>query len=115
MADRLKDDDDTRLESLFRSAPVRDDGFSARIVSRVRRKLWVQRLSLPVAFVVGGALSIKPMLQLVSSIATLTGAIPDGISKLEHLPVGVMPQLSTIIMGAALLGILLMIGRMLEE
>jgi len=115
MAERLKDEGDKRLEALFRSAPIRDDGFSVRVNSLVRRKLWVQRLSLPVAFVVGGAVSVKPMLQLASAIPGLLGSIPDGLLNLDRLPIGSLPQMSTIMMGAALLAVVMMAGRLLED
>ena len=52
MAERLKDDADLKLDALFRSEPVQDDGFSVRVVSRVRRRMWVQRLSFTKAFVI---------------------------------------------------------------
>ncbi len=115
MAEKLKDEGDKRLETLFSLAPVRDDGFSIRVVSHIRRRLWVRRLSLPVAFVVGGAVSIKPVLQLAGAIPALLGSIPDGLLNLDKLPISSLPQLSTIIMGAALLVVVMIFARMLEE
>jgi len=115
MAERLKDEGDRKLEALFSLAPVRDDGFSVRVVSGIKRRLWVRRLSLPVAFVTGGALSIKPMLQLAGAMPGLLGSIPDGLLNLDKLPISSLPQMSTIMMGAALLVVVMMFGRMLEE
>jgi hypothetical protein len=33
MAERIKDKEDLKLESMFRSEPVADDGFSVNIIS----------------------------------------------------------------------------------
>ena len=115
MADRLKDETDTALESLFRSEPVRDEGFSVRVVSRVRRQMWVKRLSLPVAFVIGAAVSAKPMMQLANALPDLLGSVPAVGLSLEGLPISSLPQTSTIIMGVMLLATVLMASRMLEE
>ena len=115
MADRLKDEEDRKLEVLFSSEPVRDDGFSARVVSRVRRQLWVQRLSLPSAIVIGALFAAKPFFQLVEFIPQVLGVIPQGLTSIVDLPLDGMPQLSTIFLGVMLLGAMLMFGRMLEE
>lgn len=115
MVDRLKDEVDRSLESLFRSEPVRDDGFSVRVVSRVRRKMWVRRLSLPVAFTVGAAISAKPVLQLANALPNLLGSVPGVALDLDKLPIGELPQMSTMVMGVMLLAAFLMVSRMLEE
>jgi hypothetical protein len=115
MADRLRDEEDTRLESLFRSEPVRDDGFSARVVSRVRRQMWVRRLSLPFAFVIGAAISAKPVLQLANALPNLLGSVPGVAVNLEKLPLGSLPQTSTMLLGVMLLAAVLMASRMLED
>jgi hypothetical protein len=62
MADRLKDEADLKLEALFRTELVQDNGFSGRVVSRVRRQMWVERLSLPTAFVIGAMIAAKPLI-----------------------------------------------------
>ena len=49
MAEHIKDDADRMLESMFASDPVPDDGFSVRVVRKVRRRIWVRRLTLPIA------------------------------------------------------------------
>ena len=115
MVDRLKDEVDRSLEILFRSEPVRDDGFSVRVVSRVRRQMWVRRLSLPVAFTVGAAISAKPVLQLANALPNLLGSVPGVALDLDKLPIGDLPQMSTMVMGVMLLAAVLMVSRMLEE
>lgn len=115
MADRLRDEEDKKLESLFRSDSISDDGFSGRVVSRVRRRMWVRRLSLPIAFVIAIAIGTKPLLQLAEIIPGLLRSIPVEAVGIDRLPIGGLPQMSTIIMGAALLATVMMIGRMLED
>lgn len=115
MADRLKDETDTALDSLFRSESVRDDGFSVRVVARVRRQMWVQRLSLPVAFVIGAVLSAKPLIQFANALPDLLGSVPAVGLSLERLSISSLPQTSTIIMGVMLLATALMASGMLEE
>jgi hypothetical protein len=115
MADKLKDATDLQLESLFSSDPVPDDGFSKRVVSRIRRQIWVQRLALPVAFVVGGSIAAKPMLHFVSLLSQLLGAIPEKLVSDYTLPVPGLSDAPVLLLGVALLGTVLMIGRILED
>ena len=65
------------LESMFAAAPIADDGFSARIVGKVRRRLWLRRLALPVAALIGGTIAIKPLTTLVTLIASLSMLLPQ--------------------------------------
>ena len=115
MAERQKDSEDLKLEALFRSEPVSDDGFSARLVSRVRRRMWVQRLSLPVAFVIGAIIAAKPLMQLVGLVPKVFGIVPQTLGNIFDLQLEGMFQGTTIILGVMLLGAMLMIGRMLED
>lgn len=113
MADRLKDSEDLKLEALFRSEPVPDDGFSARIVSRVRRRMWVQRLSLPAAIGIGAIIAAKPVMQLLAFVPKVIAVVPQSLTGI--LPLEGSFQAPTILLGGILLAALLMIGRMLEE
>ena len=115
MAERLKDQEDLMLEKLFRSAPVADDGFSVRVISRVRRRMWVRRLSLPVGILIGGAIGAKPVLQLAGVIPSLMNMLPGGLLSVEKLPLGTLPQFSTLLIGVALLMAVIMATRILEE
>jgi len=115
MADRLKDETDKMLESLFRSEPVRDDDFSARVVSRIKRQMWVRRLSLPSAFAIGAAISAKPVMQFANALPDLLGSVPIVRFSLDKLPISSLPQFSTIFMGAMLFAAIMMVSRMLEE
>ena len=120
MAERLKDSEDLKLEALFMSEPVQDDGFSDRIVARVRRRMWVQRLSLPTAFVIGAIISAKPLMQLASLAPKVVNIIPQSLMNFTDVPQGFinqgfMNQGPTIFLGIMLLGAMMMVGRMLEE
>jgi hypothetical protein len=113
MADRLKDKHDLKLEALFESAPIADGGFSERVMARVRRQIWVRRLSLPVAFVIGAAFATRPLMQLVQAVSRLFEFIPQTLaSHLGSLPIAHPPQLSSILLGATLLLAALMAGKL---
>jgi hypothetical protein len=118
MAERLQDEADKMLESLFRSEPVRDDGFSVNVVKRVRRKMWIQRLSMPVAMAIGVAIAAKPLVQLATAIPNLMTAVPTSVgsvANIEGISLGSLPQTSTIILGLVLLGAIMMVSQLLEE
>jgi len=115
MAERLKDSEDLKLEALFRSEPVLDDGLSARIVSRVRRRMWVRRLSLPTAFAIGSIIAAKPLAQLASLVPKLVSIVTQNLMSVFDLQLGGMFQGPTVILGIMLLAATLMIGRMLED
>ena len=112
MAERLKDAEDRLLESLFESAPIADDGFSEQIVRRVNRQLWVRRLTLPIAAVIGGLIAFKPLVGLLSVIENLSGMISVDTAGLAASS---MPQIQFIVLGAVLLGAALLGARMLED
>ena len=100
------------LESMFAAAPIDDDGFSARIVGKVRRRLWLRRLALPVAAVVGGIIAIKPLTTLVTLIASLSMLLPQ---ELLGTVTDFIPQAQTVVLGALLLAVCLLGVRMLED
>ena len=112
MVDRLKDNEDKLLESLFRSDPVLDNGFSLKVVSEIKRRIWIRRLTLPAAFVVGAAIAVKPLSQLAVTFSKLLTLIPTDVGSLS---LGNFPQISTVILGGLLLAAMMMISRMLEE
>ena len=112
MAERIKDAEDRILESMFEATPVADDGFSAKIVSKVRRRLWLRRLALPVAALIGGAIAIQPLSTLVTVLAGLATLLPHELvtATTEYIPRG-----QTIVLGAMLLGVCLLGLRSLED
>lgn len=111
MADKLKDNEDRILESMFRSDPVADNGFSARVMTRLNRRIWIRRLALPSAFVLGGVIAVKPLSQLVIAFSKFLTFIPNNFG----LSLDSIPQASTILLGGLLLAAMMMITKMLEE
>lgn len=116
MADRMKDAQDLKLELLFASEAIADDGFSARIQKRLRRQLWVRRLALPTAVLVGGAFAIKPLVGLITAMPDLLSVLPVNVSSnLQQVSSGSLPQMSTIMLGGMLVIVALTVARMLED
>ena len=112
MADKFRDAEDIKLESLFDTGPVADAGFSDRIVRRIRRDIWIRRLALPIAALIGGAVAWKPATQILNAGATLVGALPQ---DLVAVPTITLPQLPVILVGGTLLVVVALTARMLEE
>jgi len=112
MAERIKDAEDRLFESMFDAAPIADNGFSESIVRRVRRRLWLRRLAVPVAALIGGVIAIKPLTGIVTSVASLSALIPP---ELLESATGLVPQLPTFVLGAMLLAAILLGFRSLEE
>jgi hypothetical protein len=112
MAERLKDNEDLLLESMFASDPIADDGFSAMIEKKVRRRLWLRRMVLPVATLIGALVSYKPLAGLVTALASLTSLLPQ---EILDAPQELTPQLPMIVLGAMLLATCLLGLRALED
>jgi len=112
MAERIKDAEDRLLESMFESVPVGDDGFSAKVVRKISRRLWLRRLILPVAAAIGALFAVKPLAGLVKALAGLSVLIPqDMVSTTTSM----FPQAQTIVLGALLLAVCLLGLRTLED
>ena len=112
MADRIKDADDRLLESMFAAPPIADDGFTATVIGKVRRRLWLRRLALPVATVIGGAIALKPLTTLVTLIASLSTLLPR---EVYGAVAEFIPQAQTVVLGALLLAVCLLGLRSLED
>lgn len=112
MAEKIKDPEDRMLEALFASSPVADDGFSKRVVRKLQRRLWVRRLTLPVAAIIGGAIAFKPLAGLVSLLANLSTLVPK---ELVNVTAGSIPQAPVVVLGAILLLAVLLGMRFLED
>ena len=112
MAEKIKDAEDRLLESLFESGPLADDGFSTGIVRKINRQLWLRRLTLPLAALIGGAIAFKPLTSLVSVFSSFSSLIPE---EIVSGTVSSIPQFQTIVLGAVLLVVGLVSMRMLEH
>ena len=113
MADKLKDAEDQFLDSLFAAEPIADNGFSERVVGRIRRRLWIERLSLPIAVAIGGLVAFKPAVGLVNLLSELVvRAVPPDLlaTSLDWLP-----SAHQVVAGALLLAVALLSVSMLED
>lgn len=115
MAERLKDEEDLRLEAMFRSEPVADNGFAVDVVKRVRARIWVRRLSLPVAVSLGLLVGARSLIEFVGIASGLVEPLLGASLSLEALPLGSLPQASTIVIGATCLMVIMLASRILEE
>ena len=88
MAEHMKDAQDRMLESMLASAPIADDGFSAKVVRKVRRRMMLRRLSLPIAVLIGGIVAFKPFSAMVGFAYQLLLQMPDELvaSAVDSLP-----------------------------
>jgi len=100
MAEKLKDAEDRLLEAMFRPEILADDGFSKRVVAKIRRRLWVRRLALPIAMLIGGGIAAKPLVQLALAANQLLAVMPR---DLLTFPTDWIPHIQLIIIGAMLL------------
>lgn len=112
MAEKTSDAVDRLLASAFAAEPIADDGFSGRIVSKLRRRIWVNRLALPVAVVVGAAFALKPALQIVNALLPLLQSVPI---ELASAPMQFLPQIQLIVLGGMAFAAAVTLIKMLEE
>ena len=112
MVDRMKDKDERALQKLFESDPIADNGFSRRVLRRVRRRIWVRRLTMPTAFVVGAAVAARPAAELLTSLYGLADALPVDLVTVSAESI---PQMSTFIVGAVAVAAVLLLLPALED
>lgn len=112
MADKTKDAQDEMLESMFQPELIADDGFSARIVGRIRRRLWIRRLTMPVAILLGLALALQPTLDLLQGLAGVVDTLPVQVLS---VPESWMPDLQNLVMAGMLFATAIFGLRMLED
>ena len=112
MAERMKDEQDRMLDAMFASDPIDDDGFSRFVMRRVRRKLLVRRLTLPVAVLIGGLIAFKPVSGLFGIVLQLLQQLPD---EYVSATVASLPTLQTIVTGGLLLFVGILSLGMLED
>jgi len=112
MAEKIKDAEDRMLESMFDGAAIADDGFSVLVVRKIRRRLWLRRLAVPLATIIGGAIAIKPLIGLAVAVSSLSSLIPqDFVNTVAAL----VPQAPTLVLGAMLLAACMLGLRTIED
>lgn len=112
LAERMKDEDDRKLEALFRSEAIPDRGFSERVVRRIRRRVWVRRWTLPIAMVSGGLIAVRPAMELVSLLPVMLDFVPDSV---KSMPLEWLPQLPLVMAGLAAAGAMVLFVHLLED
>lgn len=108
----MKDRDDLRLEALFSSEPIADDGFSERVVSRIRRRLWIRRWTMPIAVLVGGLIAAKPVSDVLVAAGTIATVLPD---ELRTLSFDSLPSATIFVLGGSIVGIMALIIGLAED
>lgn len=113
--DKFKaDDTDRKLRAMFSDAPLADDGFSEKIMQRLRRDERRRQLLVTTAVVVGGLFATGPLLQLFQNlgpfIVRMDSSLTDAAAPLAAVQTGIALPL----IGALLLGVLAAV-RLLEE
>lgn len=95
MADRIKDAEDRMLEAMFESEPIPDAGFSAQVTRRIRRRVWVRRLALPIATVIGTSIAAGPMVDLAQLITSVANVVPQ---ELLGSPAAWLPHMNIVLL-----------------
>lgn len=74
-------EEEGRLTELFQALtpPVEDEGFSASVVRRIRRRAWLRRMVLGAAVVVGGVLAFGPLSELSVLLSGVPVLLSDGL------------------------------------
>jgi len=103
---------DRWLASIFDAEPIADNGFSERIISRIRRRVWINRLALPVAALIGLAFALKPATQLVLALLPLLNVVP---AEMLSAPLQYLPQVQFIVLGGMIFAAAITLFRLLEE
>ena len=74
-------EEEGRLSELFEALtpPLEDEGFSANVVRRIRRRVWLRRVVLGTAVIVGGVLAFGPLSELSVLISGLPVLLSEGL------------------------------------
>ncbi|NOX68056.1 MAG: hypothetical protein GXP15_02620 [Gammaproteobacteria bacterium] len=119
MADRLKDKQAPGLEAMFRSDPLPDLGFSKKVMARVRRQVWIRRLTMPAALIIGGSIAIKPASDIVIAMTQVFDTLPpkltDAAVDFSGLSVSSLPHSATILVSGVIALVALGLVRALED
>ena len=112
MAEKMQDAEDRLLNEMFAAEPIADAGFSGRVVRKIRRQMWIRRLALPLAMLIGAAIAVKPAAQLLSIGSQVFGSVAaDGIQPVAS----VATQLPVVGIGGMVLVLIMMMFRLSEE
>lgn len=119
MADRQKDKEELRLEALFQSEPLPDQGFSRKVMLRVRRQMWMRRLTMPVALIIGGSFAIRPASDLVIAFTRILTEVPANLIDASlispALSASSLPQFATLLVSGVIALVALLSVRALAD
>ena len=107
MVDHNSDREDRLLAELLAADPIADNGFSNRIVARIRQRLWLRRLAVPIAGFFGALIAYQPVAAFAGFVAdTLRGLLLE--TAVATGPLSAMPSLPLIAAGGALFAVIAM-------
>lgn len=73
------DNEDRVLREMFAHAPLADDGFSKRVMKRIRRRALLRRSLLPASMIIGVLIAAKPAVDLLSGLFSVAAATSGGL------------------------------------
>ena len=75
-------EEEGRLSELFETLnpPLEDEGFSANVLRRIGRRVWLRRAVLGSAVVVGGVLALGPLSELSVLVSGLPTLLFEGLT-----------------------------------
>lgn len=112
MAEKIRDEEDRLLETLFASTPIEDNGFSARVAGRIRRKQRFRSVCVSVALVVGSLISLQPAIALLSMLYHL---LFDASTGLFAASADRIPSLTMFVAGGVLAALLVLGMRLADD
>lgn len=118
ISDKTMDQEDRFLQQLFDGDAIADNGFSAQLEKRIKRQLAIRRFTLPGAILVGGAIALGPLIQMLGSTADwvteMVPAIDPGLLAATTAG-GSLPAVTVLSLAAALVGAALLIPQLLND
>lgn len=108
----MKDVDDRKIEQLFRNETLADRGFSERIVRRLRFRVWIQRLIMPLALTVGGLIAFPSLLSVLRPLSGMVDALPANLAALSAIE---GPQMTSALIAVGCLVAALCFAPMLKD
>jgi hypothetical protein len=112
MAEKIRDEVDLLLETLFASTPIEDNGFSDRVVGRVRRKQRFRSVCVSVALVLGSLIALQPAIALLTMLYQL---LFDTSTGLFAASADRIPSLTMLVAGGVLAAVLMLGMRLADD
>jgi hypothetical protein len=112
MAEKIRDPEDVLLEDLFAAEAIADDGFSERIVARIRRRNWLRRGAFFAAISIGGAVAFRPAAEIVSLVYRITLELSTGLFGVST---DWIPSLTMMLAGGVLFAATMLALRIVED